>query len=311
MARPVIITCAVTGSAPTTKQSPHVPITPEQIAGECIAAARAGAAVVHIHVRDPQTGNASMETAYYREVVRRIREDRTDVLINLTSGAGGSFTPSPEDPKRATPGSTISQPERRVEHILELKPDLCSLDIATMNFGEYSFINIPEHLRKMAAMINAAGVKPELEVFDLGMADYALTPRLTVVGGVAVVRQLESRILPVGGLVWTPNDQTRLELVVPRMRVARQLGGAVCDDLWVYLAGQFGGGSWAITLDDGSSTLLTYSDLRVSVGAEWYTTTRLSGVAEVGYVFARDISAFDVSQFTPDDTWMIRLGITF
>ncbi len=149
------------------------------------------------------------------------------------------------------------------------------------------------------------------QITGWGMADYALTPRLTVVGGVAVVRQLESRILPVGGLVWTPNDQTRLELVVPRMRVARQLGGAVCDDLWVYLAGQFGGGSWAITLDDGSSTLLTYSDLRVSVGAEWYTTTRLSGVAEVGYVFARDISAFDASQFTPDDTWMIRLGITF
>ena len=118
MARPIIISCAVTGGAPSTKQSPHVPITPEQIANECIAAARAGAAIAHIHVRDPQTGAASMETAYYREVVQRIRDNKTDVLINLTSGPGASYTPSPEDPKRAKPGSSISQPARRVEHIL-------------------------------------------------------------------------------------------------------------------------------------------------------------------------------------------------
>jgi len=168
MARPVIITCAVTGSAPSPKLSPHVPVTPEQIANEAIAAAKAGAAVVHIHVRDPKTGGASMEKQYYKEVVERIRADGVDVLINLTSGAGGGYTPSPEDPRRAAPGSNLSAPEKRVEHILELKPDLCSLDVATMNFGEYVFMNIPAHLRRMAEMINSAGVKPEIEVFDTG-----------------------------------------------------------------------------------------------------------------------------------------------
>jgi uncharacterized protein (DUF849 family) len=173
MARPVIITCALTGGADSTKLSPHVPVTPEQIANEGIAAAKAGAAIVHIHVREPSTGKGSMETKYYREVVQRIRENGVEVLINLTSGPGASFTPSPEDPKRATPGSTMSQPERRVEHILELKPDICSLDVATMNFGEYVFMNIPAHLKKMAELINSAGVKPEIEVFDVGQVRLA------------------------------------------------------------------------------------------------------------------------------------------
>jgi len=168
VARPVMITCALTGSAPSTKLSPYVPVTPEQIANEGIAAAKAGASVVHVHVRDPKTGGASMEKQYYKEVVERIRASGVDVLINLTSGAGGSYTPSPEDVRRATPASSLSVPEKRVEHILELKPDLCSLDVATMNFGEYVFMNIPAHLRKMAEMINSAGVKPEIEVFDLG-----------------------------------------------------------------------------------------------------------------------------------------------
>src|SRR3989337_2403051 len=116
MARPVIITCALTGGAATTQLSPHVPVTPEQIANEGIAAARAGAAVVHIHVRDPKTGKSSMETAYYREVVQRIRDSKVEVLINLTTGSGGNYTPSPEDPRRPTPESSLSTPERRVEH---------------------------------------------------------------------------------------------------------------------------------------------------------------------------------------------------
>jgi uncharacterized protein (DUF849 family) len=174
MARPIIITCAVTGGADSTKQSPHVPVTPEQIANEAIAAAKAGAAIVHIHVRDPQTGKGSMENAHYREVVKRIRDSKVNVLINLTTGPGAAYTPSPEDPRRATEGSTISKPERRVEHILELRPDICSLDIATMNFGEYVFMNTPAHLRRMAEMINESGVKPELEVFDVGQVRLAV-----------------------------------------------------------------------------------------------------------------------------------------
>jgi uncharacterized protein (DUF849 family) len=174
MARPVIITCAVTGGADSTKQSPHVPVTPEQIANEAIAAAKAGATIVHIHVRDPKTGKGSMENAHYREVVKRIRDSKVEVLINLTTGPGAAYTPSPEDPRRATEGSTLSPPERRVQHILELRPDVCSLDIATMNFGEYVFMNTPAHLRRMAEMINESGVKPELEVFDVGQVRLAV-----------------------------------------------------------------------------------------------------------------------------------------
>jgi uncharacterized protein (DUF849 family) len=173
MARPVIITCAVTGGAPSTKLSPHVPVTPEQIANEAIAAAKAGAAIVHIHVRDPETGGQSMELAHYREVVERIRADGVDVLINLTTGPGASYTPSPDDPRRATPASTLSAPAKRVEHILKLKPDLCSLDVATMNFGDYVFMNTPGHLKEMAQMIASSGVKPEIEVFDVGQVRLA------------------------------------------------------------------------------------------------------------------------------------------
>jgi hypothetical protein len=143
------------------------------------------------------------------------------------------------------------------------------------------------------------------------LGDFTLTPRLTLVGGVAVVRQLESRVLPVGGLIWTPNDATRFELVVPRMRVARRVSESMKGSLWTYVAGQFGGGSWAITFDDGSTTLLTYNDLRIMWGVEWLTASRLSGVAEIGYVFSRDITAFDASQFTPTNSLLLRLGCTF
>jgi uncharacterized protein (DUF849 family) len=173
MARPVIITCAVTGGAPSTKVSPYVPVTPEQIADECIAAAKAGAAITHIHVRDPKTGSGSMEIAHYREVVRRIRASRVNVLINLTTGPGAMFMPSPEDPRRAGPGSTLAAPEERVRHILELKPDICSLDVATHNHSEHVFMNVPGHLRTMAQAINEAGVKPEIEVFDTGQVRLA------------------------------------------------------------------------------------------------------------------------------------------
>lgn len=109
-----------------------------------------------------------MDLAHYREVVERIRGSGTGVLINLTTGAGARYTPSAEDPKRATAESTLSSPEARVGHILELRPDVCSLDIATMNFGEWAFVNIPGHLKRMAELIGSARVKPELEVFDFG-----------------------------------------------------------------------------------------------------------------------------------------------
>lgn len=172
MARPIIISCALTGGGDTTGASPHVPVTPEQIANEALAARAAGAAIVHIHVRDPNTGKPSRDPALYREVVRRIRDSGSDVLINLTTGAGGRYVPDEQDPNRnAIPG--MATPEERVAHVLELKPDICSLDIGTMNFSKYAFLNLPKHVEAMAGAIREAGVKPELEVFDLGHAAFA------------------------------------------------------------------------------------------------------------------------------------------
>jgi uncharacterized protein (DUF849 family) len=169
MSQRVIVTCALTGSAPDTfKRNPAVPVTPEAIASSAIDAARAGAAIVHIHVRNPETGAPSRELAHYREVVERIRASDIDVIINLTTGPGARFVPGDEDPFKVGPGTTLAGPEDRISHILELKPEICSLDIATMNMGDAVFMNTPPHLRVMADAIRKAGVKPELEVFDLG-----------------------------------------------------------------------------------------------------------------------------------------------
>jgi uncharacterized protein (DUF849 family) len=168
MSRPVILTCALTGGADSAHLNPAVPVTPEQIANEGIAAAKAGATIVHIHVRDPKTGKASLELAHYKEVVERIRASKVEVLINLTTGPGARYTPSDTDPVGNGPGTTMKSPEFRVQHVQELQPDICSLDIATMNFGEYAFVNTPPHLRRMAELIRKTRAKPEIEVFDLG-----------------------------------------------------------------------------------------------------------------------------------------------
>jgi uncharacterized protein (DUF849 family) len=167
MSRPVILSCAVTGSGDTTGQSPFVPVTPKQIADDALAAHAAGAAVVHIHVRNPETGGPSRELALYRDVVDRIRAARTEVILNLTTGIGARFSPDEADPNRnATPG--MASPEDRMSHVLDLKPEICSLDVATMNFGKHAFVNTPDHITRIAEAVRAAGVKPELEVFDLG-----------------------------------------------------------------------------------------------------------------------------------------------
>ena len=168
MSTPTIITCALTGAGDTTAKNPAVPVTPAEIAESGIAAARAGAAIVHIHVRDLETRLSSMNLDYYREVVERIRDSGGDVVINLTTGPGARFVPGDPDPKIAGPGSTITTPARRVEHILALRPEICSLDMGSMNFGPHVFANIPAHLVHMAAYIREAGVKPELEVFEAG-----------------------------------------------------------------------------------------------------------------------------------------------
>ncbi len=166
--RKTILTAAVTGNLMTPELSPHLPVTPEQIADAALGAARAGAAIVHLHVRDPKTAKGSMDLALYQELVERIRAKNTDVILNLTTGEGGRFVPSEDDPKVAAPGSTLCRPEKRVAHVEALRPEICTLDFNTMWSGQASVINAPQNLEKMAERIYAADVKPEIEIFDSG-----------------------------------------------------------------------------------------------------------------------------------------------
>jgi uncharacterized protein (DUF849 family) len=164
----VIITCAVTGNLTTPEQTPYLPITPQQIADACLAAADAGAAIVHIHVRDPLTGRPSMLLDHYVDVVQRIRTRNPELILNITTGPGGRFVPSRDDPKVAAEGTTLMLPEKRVEHIAVLRPDICTLDLNTMNSGGEVVINTPGNVRRMAKVIAEVGVKPEIELFDSG-----------------------------------------------------------------------------------------------------------------------------------------------
>ena len=168
MQRKVMISCAVTGSADTPGRNPAVPVTPAQIAQSALDAAKAGAAIVHIHVRNPETTRPSMNPAHYREVVERIRSSGSDVLINLTTGPGARFMHDDNDPSKPSPDSTLKSPEDRVRHVVELRPDICSLDMGSLNMGDRVFINTPKHLQAMAIAIKDAGVMPELEVFETG-----------------------------------------------------------------------------------------------------------------------------------------------
>lgn len=173
MSDEVILTCAVTGGHNNQGKHPNYPITPEHIANDCIAVAKAGAAIVHIHVRDPQTGMRSGDPELYRDVVERIRDSGSDVLINLTTSEGARFAPGEVDAAVGGPGTTLIQPLDRLHHIEQLRPDICTLDVGTFNFGETIFVNTPAHLRIMAKRIQELGVKPELEVFEPGHIMFA------------------------------------------------------------------------------------------------------------------------------------------
>jgi hypothetical protein len=164
----IIITCAVTGNLTKPEQTPYLPITPEQIADACLGAAEAGAAIAHIHVRDPASGAPSMEIELYEDVVARIRKKNTQLILNITTGPGGRFVPSYDEPRVAASGTTLMNPEKRVAHIERLKPDICTLDLNTMNSGGQVVINTPANVRRMAKVIRACGVKPEIELFDSG-----------------------------------------------------------------------------------------------------------------------------------------------
>ena len=167
MNRDVIVTCAVTGAGDTVGKHPAIPVTPKEIAESAIEAAKAGATVVHCHVREPD-GRPSRKLEYYAEVVERIRDSDTDAVLNLTAGMGGDFYPSDDNPGQAGPGSDMVGPLRRLEHVEALLPEICSLDCGTLNFGEGAYVSTAPMLRIMAEKIKACGVKPELECFDTG-----------------------------------------------------------------------------------------------------------------------------------------------
>ncbi|PCJ89556.1 MAG: NADPH:quinone reductase [Hyphomicrobiales bacterium] len=163
----IFITCSVTGNLTNPEHAPHLPITPQEIADSCLEAAEAGAAIAHIHVRYPD-GKPSMEVEHYREVVNLIRAKNDDLILNLTTGPGGRYHPSDEDPAIAGPRTSIKRPELRVEHIVALKPDIATLDLNTMNSGREVVINTPQNVKIMAELINDSDVKAELELFDTG-----------------------------------------------------------------------------------------------------------------------------------------------
>ncbi|KJH81388.1 Uncharacterized conserved protein, DUF849 family [Pseudomonas sp. NFACC15-1] len=167
----VIITCALTGAGDTTAKSPHVPVTPKQIAAAAVEAAKAGATVVHCHVRDPQTGKFSRDVALYREVMERIREADVDIIVNLTAGMGGDLEiGAGERPMEFGPNTDLVGPLTRLAHVEELLPEICTLDCGTLNFGDGDtiYVSTPAQLRAGAKRITELGVKAELEIFDTG-----------------------------------------------------------------------------------------------------------------------------------------------
>ena len=176
MSREVFITCAVTGSGGTQDRSPHVPRSPKEIADSAIAAAKAGAAIAHCHVRDPETGAPSRDLALYREVTERVRESDTDVVLNLTAGMGGDLVfGGASTPLPLIEGTDMASAEDRVAHVAECLPEICTLDCGTMNFAEADYVmtNTPGMLQAMARQMTDLGVKPEIEAFDTGHLWYA------------------------------------------------------------------------------------------------------------------------------------------
>ncbi len=178
MNRNVIITCAVTGAGETADKSEHVPVTPKQIAESALEAAHAGAAIVHCHVRDPNTGKGSRNPDYYEEVVDRIRQKDSQVIINLTAGMGGDLVIGPgENPMNFGEGTDLVGAKARLEHVERIRPDICSLDCGSLNFGNSNevYVSTPEMLREMTQKVRSLGVRPELEIFDTGNLWFAET----------------------------------------------------------------------------------------------------------------------------------------
>lgn len=168
----IIVSCAVTGGSPFNPAHPAFPVTPAQIAAACVEAAEAGAAIAHVHVRDPETGRGCRRTPLFKEVCDRVRDSGVDVILNLTGGGGASFRPDPENEGRAAPGSDVASLDARMEHLELCRPEIASLDVNTSNqldgANEFVYLNTTRTLRGMAKRYQAAGIKPELEVFNAG-----------------------------------------------------------------------------------------------------------------------------------------------
>lgn len=173
MNKNVILSCAVTGAGETTAKSEHVPVTPKEIADSAIKAAKAGATIAHIHARDPETGKLSHDVNLFKEIVERVREADTDVILNITAGGGGDWVPSSEDPTRGGEGTDIQTPAERHEPVGLLLPEICTLDCGSVNFGDQIYISPATWLREHAQLIKDSGVTPELECFDTGHIRFA------------------------------------------------------------------------------------------------------------------------------------------
>ena len=166
--RKTIMTCAVTGNITTRAQHPGLPITPTEIATAAVDAGKAGAAVAHIHARDPDSGRGTTEGRLFAEIVDRIRQSGSPIIVNLSTGEGGRFVPDADQPWVAAPGTTLMPPDDRVAHVAALRPEMCTLDLNTMFSGSAVVINTPDAIARMAKTIRAAGTLPEIELFDSG-----------------------------------------------------------------------------------------------------------------------------------------------
>lgn len=176
MNQDVFITCAVTGAGPGPRKNPHVPVTPAQIAADVLAVAEAGAAIAHVHVRDPQTTEGSRDTELYAEVLQRVRERNSSVIVNFTAGMGGDLEIGSTDPLVPGPGTDLVTQEERLVHVDRLRPDICTLDCGSYNVGEGNlvYVSTVDQIRRGADLIRGYAVKPELEVFDLGHLDLVM-----------------------------------------------------------------------------------------------------------------------------------------
>ncbi|AQU80582.1 MULTISPECIES: 3-keto-5-aminohexanoate cleavage protein [Planococcus] len=173
MTQKVLLTVAVTGAGDTAGKNQYVPVTPKEIADSAIESAKAGATVAHVHARNPKTGGISHSLDQYREIIERIRESETDVIINITSGGGGDFIPNLSNPSMGAEGTDMQTPEERHEPIGSLLPEMCTLDCGSVNFGDMVYMSPTRWLREQARLIQQSGVKPELECFDTGHLRFA------------------------------------------------------------------------------------------------------------------------------------------